>query len=186
MTYQLTTCSHGVIQSGFFGTFTQMVRLGVYVFLTKNFCEQVQEIAEDSDLRIGKLLSFSKQIYLERRAEQRNTLLETLVRQGSKAADELIIDQQMGPSIDDELDLRGEGTMVPLRITSSARDIVVGQYRVTASRFASFSTYIASGGFFGWCDGVVPRWAQRSLDSLSISYHPLFGSLKKHGSECLS
>ncbi|MEK6861647.1 MAG: hypothetical protein AABY07_06775, partial [Nanoarchaeota archaeon] len=69
MSYYILTESHGEIESGFYGIFTQFTRVGEYAFTTKYFCEFVKKIADDPKLRQLNILAYGLDKYFERRKQ---------------------------------------------------------------------------------------------------------------------
>ena len=58
MTLMLETESHGDVESGFYGAFMQLARLGEYTFATKHLCDLIQYFAKNNKATETKAIAY--------------------------------------------------------------------------------------------------------------------------------
>ena len=101
MTLILSTRSHGKVNSGFLSTFTAFARLGEYTFVTRHFCELIQEFAKNPQLDSSRMIVYPEEIFVERSEEY----LEKIMNTEWDRIDDALLDLQGNAPVTDELDL---------------------------------------------------------------------------------
>lgn len=184
MTYDLETESHGTIESGFSGAFTQFIRMGEYAFATVHFCHLTKNLASHPDARVGRILAYDESKFCERGDEYVSQLLLMLsAKQYLPKLHRAEIDRQLTQdqgkiSIEDDVDMHDEGKFIPVQVHDD-RVISLGQYMIGSHRFGRFAFYVAHGGLFGWQDGQKPDFAESTMEAIKDSKNPLFEEVRK-------
>lgn len=178
----LETESHGVIESGFFATFTQFARLGEYTLATRHLCELVQHLAEHPDIREAKILGYDLDKFWQREGDHTQEIMQ-MVREAEQSylpelhCDEMErqLEREQGEvPLEDEIDLHDEGRMIPAKVGNDGSSITIGKYRISALHFGRMAVYLARGGIMGWMNEQKPEFAEPTLQAIKESRNPLY------------
>jgi hypothetical protein len=190
----LQTESHGEVEAGFFSIFTQFARLDDYAFATRHICKLLRQFAEDPTVRQGRLLSYSLEKFWQRQAEFFQHTMEILLGQlmtadtqgrpptavqYSEENQERIARLQSDISMEDDIDLYNEGTVIPVQISDDGSMVSVGAYQIAAPHFSRMAVYLAHGGIVGWMADRKPDFAEPTLQSIRASHHPIYEDAKR-------
>jgi hypothetical protein len=193
MTLILKTKSHGNIESGFFGPFTEFIRLGDYSFTTKDFCNLVKDIAENPDEKDGRIVGFDdpEEYFVKFRNNMNEFAQEVLDAQKyhpkSHKSQQAYIDRQTEinggrNSSEDRLDLQNNGKLIPVKITDKD-SIVIGVYEIPAPEFSYMAVYVANGGFLGWKNNKKPEFAKSAIEAIEKSRNSFYKTVQKKQSK---
>lgn len=157
MTLRVATLSHGEIESGFFASFTDMVRLGGYCFYTKDVCEAITSLAKDPEERYMEMHAYMPDRYYK---EMDDWTLEKLLLRDMPRNNE-------------------SAGAFPLAflISKKADTVQVAEYAIEADHFAVFLDYVAHGGFSReWNEKSGPEYARTACAALEKTRHPIFAN----------
>lgn len=180
MTLVVLTISHGELECGFQGGFTQFFRFGEYTFATKHLCEIAKQIADDTSVLEGKILAYDVDKFWEKNSEYIGEMMEGIgqifnsyLPKLHRVEFERKIESKQGKvSIEDEYDFKGEGEFVPIKIKED--EVILGDYTIPVEEFAGMCFYTARGGFFGWMNGAAPDFAEETMIAIKNSKNPLY------------
>jgi hypothetical protein len=187
MTLFVETESHGTVESGFYCSFVQFVRLGEYAFATRHLCELVQHLAEHPNMRGGRIRTYDLDRFYERFDEHIQEFVQTLEEAQQSWLPELqrtdmdrrMENEQGEISLEDEVDLYDEGKLLPVKVSEDGSMITIGQYTISALHFGIMAVYVARGGFIGWLNGKKPEFAEAALEAIKRSENPLYKDARK-------
>ena len=94
----LETESHGEIESGFFGPFTQFARLGDYTFATRHLCELVEYLADNPKVHQSQILGYPIDKFWQGEEENEQKFIEMIFQAEQPCSLELLI-----PNIEKEV-----------------------------------------------------------------------------------
>jgi len=184
MTYHLKTKSHGEITAGFTTPQIGMITLGKYAFTTKYFCEFIQNLADNSDLREGAISAYG----LEKLLEETNKDLLDFYAKADEAINtnkpkKSVVIREIGQSqkkllTSDKYDQSHEATMLIVKISEDARSITIGEYEIAALEFMLMADHVANGGWLGW-RSIKPEFAEPTVKKMRESKNPLFAEYQK-------
>ncbi len=187
MTLILETESHGGVESGFFGTFTQFARLGEHTFATRHLCELVQYLAKNPNLREAQILGYDLDKFWGREGDYTQELMQMIseaeqpyLPKSQKFDLERRLERQQGEvAIEDDIDLHDEGRMIPVKVADDDKSLTLGNYRVSALHFGRMATYLVCGGWFGWMNGRKPEFADPTIEAIKNSKRELYTEIRK-------
>ena len=187
MTLILETESHGGVESGFFGAFTQFARLGEYTFATRHLCELVQYFARNPKLHEAQILSYDLDKFWERQGDHTQKLIQMIseaeqsyLPESQKFDLERKLEKEQGEvAVEDDIDLYSEGRRIPIKIADEDHSIILGNYKVSALHFGRMATYLARGGFFGWMNDKKPEFADPTIEAIKSSKRKLYTEIRK-------
>ncbi len=165
MTLLLRTESHGVLESGFWGPFTQLSRIGEYSFSTRHMCDVAKHFADNSNALESRILSYDLNKFEDREGLER-------------CFDEL--DKKQGEiSVEDDVNLNSDGEIVPVRILEDEKSISIGKYRISSIEFGRMAIYLAEGGFMGWLDDNSPAFAAQTIEAIKNSKREFYREVRE-------
>lgn len=187
MTLILKTESHGEVESGFYGAFTQFTRLGEYTFATRHFCELAQHIAERSNIKGGKILGYNLDKFWQKRSDYMGELIQMIIEAEESYLPELQkyemdkkLEREQGEiSLEDEVDLYDEGRMIPVIVSNNESYINIGKYKISGLHFGRMAVYLANGGFIGWINEQKPEFAEATIEAIRNSKRGLYKEVRK-------
>ncbi|MBI2629433.1 hypothetical protein HYW74_05095 [Candidatus Pacearchaeota archaeon] len=186
MTLLLVTESHGEIESGFYGPFTQFTRVGEYTFSTRHLCELIEYLADNSKIYQSQIFGFNLDQFWQKEQEYEGELFKMILEAEQSYLPELqrfhvgsrLEEQQGQISPEDEINLYTNGKKVPVRVANDERSIFIGDYLVSAPHFERMVIYLVNGGFMGWVDGHKPKFAEQTLEAVRKSKRELYKEIK--------
>jgi len=179
MTLLLNTSSHGTVESGFFGCYTGMARLGEYAFLTQHVCNIGRALADNASIRSASLPSFPPDFYWE----QQGLHFAQVMKDISQSFEEgTLLEYRVKPAMAEHLELLCQTTRVPLTVEPDESGVQMGIYRIPAWDFGYFVRYLARGGITGWSMADAsqkPAYADLTLEAIRMSRRPLFSEIRE-------
>ncbi|MBI2672389.1 hypothetical protein HYX16_05630 [Candidatus Woesearchaeota archaeon] len=177
MTIQVITKSHGGIVAGYYASFIEFSSFGDYSFPTKHFCELVQFLAKNPEIKKGKFLVYDKHKFWTKFNENLVDLLTEIMEQEDSFLPELDSwkerEEKGQPSLEDEVDLLNERKPISIEISEDYKEVIFGQYKVEPIHFSRFALYLAKGGWPGWMERE-PEYARLTSEEIKKSKNPLF------------
>lgn len=182
MTLEVLTKSHGGVESGFFGPFTQLARLGKYTFATKVLCLMSQYLAENPDKKEIEILGYDIDKFWEIEEEYCKNLVKLISNTPKSFISTFVgiyLEQNQGEVPEkDAQDLARKGEIIPVSIDDDEESITIGEYKIADIHFGRMIHYLANGGLFGW-EGEKPDYAKSTTEAIKKSKNPLFKKLQK-------
>jgi hypothetical protein len=187
MTFDLSTASHGHVNSGFFSIGVEAIRIGEYCFPAKPFYDVIKFIAETPDTKKVSAVAYSEELTKKVLLTHAQEAVALEAGMKVKSSLPLLADAKASPEkrgILKQVARLGaeklEGSYVDFEVAKDASQIRVGKYVIGAKEFSAFSNYLVNGGWLGWpSDQPVPEYAEAAKRALATSQNRLFQSLKE-------
>jgi len=187
MTLRLKTESHGEIEAGFFGIFTQFFRFGEYTFATRHLCELVEYLANNPQVLRSQIIGYNLDRFWQRRLEDEQRFAQMSAEAWQSALPELQISEMERQSehqqghipVQDEVDLYNQGRMVPVIVSDDEKLISIEDYCMEALHFGRMAVYLTDGGLVGWLNGQIPEFAESASKAIRHSKRELYRKIRE-------
>ncbi|MEK6951187.1 MAG: hypothetical protein AABX13_05695 [Nanoarchaeota archaeon] len=182
MTLLIRTLSHQTIEGGFYASFGDFFRFGVYSFPTPFLYRVAREFAAEPALRTSKLLTYGLEKVDRRFEEHLEAAVEKVdqkIRSGEKGGIVFVPTKVEEPRLEDEVNRHGDGKEILLRINKGCRSLAFGKYTLSGLQFGSVLYYACEGGHLGWPGGTEPLEAETTLEAIIASRHAIYRDLQR-------
>lgn len=179
MTLVLRTQSGEELDSGFYGNFMKLSRIGKYTFETKDLCGLVKNLAENPNLKKAEVFGYSTNEFWKLEKPYESSVIQKCIdsiAENDATNFDNFIEKNRELSAGDKIKLMDDKIRIPVKICRLKKLIKIGEYEIENFQFVQLAYYLIHGGFCGWYK-ETPDFAKSALLAIQLSKNDLYNSL---------